>query len=326
METVAYIVVKGGPAELQNHIEDIRKSDLAVAILGMLHVGWSDPEYPKMKPGDLIYNDFPGWPTGKRGNLLVSEGRFNPDNDPEIAKWPAQVAQLKQNPKGFKVLLSLGGAGPLDFTHIQNDLDFGRDPRFTRNMRALKQAVPALDGIDLDCEEGGIEIGTFAGLGALCKELRLEITFCPYSDPDLWARRNAAVQGQGIPVRWWNLQCYAGGGTNINNLQPWIDALKPFAGVFLVPGLAVAGGTDVSASDWQCPNQMRDTIIRWNRTTGLVAVFLWKYDGIGETPNVCAPPNSPLNPTLLSYVANIDVAVEGGAGANRARLLTSPRP
>lgn len=310
METVAYIMVKGGPAELENCVDDIRESGLTIAILGMLHIGWSDPKYPKMKVGDLIYNDYPGWPTGKRGNLLVSEGKFNPGNDPEIAKWPAQVARLKQNnSKVRKVLLSIGGAGPPDFTHIQNDLDLGRDPRFTQNIRALKQAVPALDGFDFDCEEFGIEVGTFVNMGELFSGLGLMMTFCPYTDVDTWGERMAVLQARGMTVSWWNLQCYAGGGSNLNDLQPWIDALSQVTGGMgasrLVPGLPVAGVGDVSPDEWQCPNQMFNTLAGWNQPN-LRGVFFWKYDGIGETVPVCQPPNSPLNPKLLAYVANIN--------------------
>ena len=202
MDSVAYIVVKGGPAELENYIEDIQQSGLTIAILGMIHIGWSDPNTPKMKVGDLIYNDYPGWPTGKRGNLLVSEGKFNPGNDAEIAKWPDQVARLKQNSKVVKVLLSIGGAGPEDFTHIQTDLDGGRDPRFTNNIRALKRAVPALDGFDFDCEEWGIEIGTFVHMGELFKELKLMMTFCPFDDVVAWQGRMAAMQDGQMTVSW----------------------------------------------------------------------------------------------------------------------------
>lgn len=311
MESVAYIVGKGGPAELEKSLADIQQSGLTTAILGMLHIGWSDPKFPNMKLGDLIYNDYPGWFPDKRGNILVSEGKFNPTNDPEIAKWPGQVAQLKQNSKVSKVLLSLGGAGPLDFTHIQNDLDFGKDPRFTRNITALKQAVPALDGIDFDCEESGIVDQTFVNLAALFQRLNLEVTFCPYWDSGTWLQRMQAIfQQTGVIVSSWNLQCYAGGGGNLDNLKPWIDALDTFFGPgkgasHLVPGLVVAGEGDVGSGDWQCPNQIRATIKGWN-VPSLQGVFLWTYDWIGAVLNVCAAPNSPLNPTLRDYVRSIN--------------------
>lgn len=309
-ESVAYIVDSGGPAELEKHIQDIQQSGLTIAILGMLHIGWSDSKFPKMKVGDLIYNNYPGWFPDKRGNILVSEGKFNPTGDPEIAKWPAQVARLKQNSKVRKVLLSLGGAGPTDFTHIQNDLNSGTDPRFTKNITALKQAVPALDGIDLDCEEGGITDTTFVNLSKLFFGLKLEVTFCPYWDPDTWKNRMVAIQKQtGLNVAFWNLQCYSGGGGNLNDLQPWIDALNAVVGnngaSYLVPGLPVAGVGDVDSGEWQCPNQMMNTVHGW-ANPNLLGVFFWKYDGIGAVPDVCAPPNSPLNPTLRDYVGYIN--------------------
>ncbi|MGB9366270.1 MAG: hypothetical protein WCE79_09685 [Xanthobacteraceae bacterium] len=284
-ETAAYIVEEGGPAALEKHVEDIQQSGLTIVILGMLHIGWSDPKFPKMKLGDLIYNNYPGWFPDKRGNLLVSEGKFNPTDDPEIAKWPAQVARLKQNSKVHKVLLSLGGAGPPDFTHIQKDLDFGRDPRFTQNIKALKQAVPALDGIDFDCEEGGIELGTFVGLGQLFKDLGLEITFCPYMEPQLWQERMQAMKGGLINVSCWNLQCYAGGGGNRRDLSDWLAALANVVGPhdaprYLVPGLAVKSATDTFPErDRFCPSQVESTVAGW-KDPELGGVFLWTYDAL----------------------------------------------
>jgi hypothetical protein len=92
-----------------------------------------------MKLGDLIYNDYASDPKkGMRGNLLVSEGRFNPNNDPVIAAWPAQVAQLKKQGSVSKVLISVGGASNViyDFRTIEEMFRTGKAGLLKQNIAA----------------------------------------------------------------------------------------------------------------------------------------------------------------------------------------------
>jgi hypothetical protein len=100
--TAAYIWNEGGPGSIEKHIADIQASGLRTVILIALHVGRKMSEYPDMKIGDLIYNDYPQ-------NLLVSGGVFNPNKSPAIAAWPKQIAQLKDRGSVSKVFISVGG-------------------------------------------------------------------------------------------------------------------------------------------------------------------------------------------------------------------------
>ena len=88
----AYVWNMGGPGQLKNYIADIQGSGLTTVILFGLHIGRKLDALPAMKVGDLMYNDYAADPAHGilRGNLLVSEGKFNPNNDAAIAAWPAQ--------------------------------------------------------------------------------------------------------------------------------------------------------------------------------------------------------------------------------------------
>ena len=154
--TAAYFWNEGGPGSIQKHIADIQASGLTTVILIALHVGRKMPEYPDMKIGDLIYNDYPQ-------NLLVTGGKFNPNNSPAIAAWPAQVAQLKQQGSVSKVFISVGGderyrcrtSGPSKTCSRHSMAGTLKE-----NIAELKAAftingVCAIDGFDIDCEEGG---------------------------------------------------------------------------------------------------------------------------------------------------------------------------
>jgi hypothetical protein len=66
--------------------------------------------------------------------LIVSDGKFNPNSDPAIAAWPAQVAKLKSQGSVRNVFISIGGASPPveDFTTIQKML---ADPALTERLK-----------------------------------------------------------------------------------------------------------------------------------------------------------------------------------------------
>src|SRR5215218_5613225 len=118
-EIAAYCLGKLGPGEIQNYSGYIRKSGLTVPILSFLHIG--RPEITGQNYGDLIYNSFPD-------DLLISNGEFNPRKTPEIAAWPKQVAQLKQDSSVRKIFLSIGGQGYdniFDFRTIEYMLTHG---------------------------------------------------------------------------------------------------------------------------------------------------------------------------------------------------------
>jgi hypothetical protein len=307
--TAAYIWNEGGPGSIEKHIADIQASGLRTVILIALHVGRKMSEYPDMKIGDLIYNDYPQ-------NLLVSGGVFNPNKSPAIAAWPKQIAQLKDRGSVSKVFISVGGDERFvyDFRTIQKMFADGMAGTLKDNIAALKTAftingICAIDGFDIDCEED-VEQSTVVQFCQLLFQQGFEVTFCPFTIADWWQGCMQTLWDQGHKVSWWNLQCYSGGNDNRNHLTAWINALSAVVypqapESFLVPGLAVEGVEDTG--DGQCPTGPQSfwtTFRGWNNPR-LTGGFLWKYDALVKNPNLCSGQNH-----LSAYVQAINNALD----------------
>jgi hypothetical protein len=317
--SVSYIREAGGPGELEKHLADIQGSGLTTAIVGMLHIGnpedhKDDPKAKTMKFGDFIYNNYPD-------DLIVRDGTFNPPNpDPDpkkakanneaIAKWPAQVAKLKQQGSVRDVFLVVGSPPRYwpDFKNIGTMLAQDDGAQLKKNLVALQDAFTingrcVIDGFDIDCEET-LDQATQDIVVRFCEmvfDLGFKVTFCPYENPDwwrdcmrtLWNGRDGRDRDK---LSWWNLQCYAGGIGNLGDLSPWIDALGAVVGPqaassYLVPGLCPAGEDDVDG-DVHCafgPNSFETIASGW-KNPKLRGMFLWRYDplALDSGPNTLA--------------------------------------
>jgi hypothetical protein len=320
-DSAAYCWSDFAPGSIQNHIAPVQDSGLTTVILWALHVGRRMRKFPKMRCGDLMFNDY-------EKCLLVSEGTFNPGQDDAIGAWPRQVAQLKQRGGVKKIYLSIGGASPpvRDFAAIRYMLDHGMSGTLKDNFTALRDAFKidgtcVIDGIDLDSEEETkVTEQTMVDFSKILFDCGFEVTFCPYRLPDYWQHCMQALRDAGHEVSRWNLQCYSGGFGNRADLQSWIDALVAVAGpkaaARLFPGLAVAG----PEFDGQCPTgegSVCETFAGW-KDLGLPGGFLWRYDDIRK-PNACA---APVN--LAAYVSAINDGLDNkrpSAGAGRATRL-----
>jgi hypothetical protein len=312
--SVAYIREAGGPGELEKHVADIQGSGLTTVILSGLHMGWPE-EYPAQKFGDFIYNNYPD-------NLIVRGGKFNPNGTDAIKRWPAQVAKLKQQGSVSSVFLSVAGVLPwwADFANIQKMFAEGKAGMLKQNIVALREAftiygVCAIDGIDIDCEED-VSQDTIVRFCEMVFDLGFKVTFCPYINVSWWQDCMQTLwqkPDKDYKVSWWNLQCYSGGSGNLNNLQPWIDALGAVVGTeaassYLVPGLAPAGENDVDG-DYHCPfgsNSFETIAAGWKNPT-LGGVFLWRYDPLPENPQLCGNQNN-----LANYVKAINQGLSKG--------------
>ncbi len=321
--SVAYVREAGGPGELQKHVTDIQGSGLTTAIVGMLHIGDPDmlhPADPKkdcttMKLGDFIYNDYPA-------NLIVREGKFNPkpDGNPAIAKWPEQVARLKQQGSVSNVFLTIGSPPRYwpDFGTIEKMFKQGKADLLKQNLVALKEAFTiggrcAIDGFDIDCEETGtVDKKTIVRFCEMVFELGFKVTFCPYENHYWWQGCMQTLWDQDHKVSWWNLQCYSGGGGNLEKkeFQLWIDALSDVVGdgaAYLVPGLAPAGEDDVRG-DVHCPSDFETIAAGWSKPKP-AGMFLWRYDplALAENQTLCDGQNN-----LKNYVKAINEGLSKG--------------
>jgi hypothetical protein len=310
--SVAYVREAGGPGELQKHVSDIQGSGLTTAIVGMLHIGYPRDRDPGMELGDFVYNDYPQ-------GLLVRGGKFNPNGSQAIKDWPAQVARLKQQGSVQNVFLVVGSPPEYwpDFGTMQQMFAEGKADLLKQNLVALKEALTidgrcAIDGFDIDCEETGtVDKKTIVRFCEMVFDLGFKVTFCPYENQDWWQGCMQPLWDQGHKVSWWNLQCYAGGGGNLYDLSPWINALGAVVGAqaassYLVPGLCVAGEDDVDPSDRRCPfgaGGFESTTYDW-RNPNLGGAFLWRYDALPLNPELCGDQNN-----LANYVKAINLGL-----------------
>ena len=268
--------------------------------------------------GDLYLNDSP----------FVSNGQILYSTDPTQGvnpDFPALMAALTGGGGSVaEVLVSVGAWGTTsDFSNW-----LGAQPAVQANLSALVSAF-GVAGVDFDYES---EDGYTAADQSMIVTLTLQVfaagcyvTYCPYTAMDFWAGcLSAAYAGAGNvqPVKWMNLQCYAGGGGNDQILNQWIASVKGAnAGVadpaaFIVPGFAVAG----SESDGQTPSQLQQTFAGLS-ASGVTGGFLWNSGAIfsGE-PGVGYTP--------ADYAEAISQGLGGGtgafAGAGRAASRDKP--
>jgi hypothetical protein len=333
-----------GPGTTTNNIPLIQKSGLTTVINFALHIG-REGNGPQ-KWGDFVFND--GYP--KKDDPFIHNGQFNAAKNPDIGAWPTDLDTLKQN--GVKeIFFSIGGwGGPThyyvkDFATIQYMLDNGMKQTLVDNFTKFQEKFPAVDGFDIDCEEFGnspsqfpkdypkkdtntVGKDTIVQLCEILFDLKFKVTFCPFDSCGIWkdSMQSLCDAKKGV-VSWWNLQCYAGGSSNLCGLAGWLDKLASVtlpdgtpigknAAAYLVPGLSVQSQLP-GWEDPQCPagdggmsETFSDMSYQSHQSYGdLAGGFLWSLYGITTNTNKC----SNTVPTLADYVK----AINGGLGVSK---------
>lgn len=241
-------------------LDQLRESGFTTVIAWTLHVG---------AEGDLAFNDQP----------LVAGGRYVGD-----PAWPGRLAELKRGGSVNRLLFSVGSAGVADFQHIQaliRDGGAGPGSRLRNGFQALKAAIPAIDGFDLD-DEDLRDPATTVAFAALLGQLGCRVTFCPYNDMDFWVAclgdLEAAAPGLVAAL---HLQCYEGGIGN--DPQAWMAAISARLGKgfdaagILQPGLWCRHGAD--CRDGDDPQAVAARFTGW-KTQGVRGGFLWLFDDL----------------------------------------------
>lgn len=239
-------------------LAELRDSGFTTVVAWTLHV---DPA------GELTFND----------QRLVAGGRYLGD-----PLWPGRLAALKRG-SVRQLLFSVGSAGVGDFRHIR-DLLQGQglgNRNLRQNFQALRAAIPAIDGFDLD-DEDLQDPATTRAFATLLGELGCTITFCPYDNPDFWVGclRELEASAPGL-VTAWHLQCYAGGAWN--QPQAWIDRIRAELGPgydargLVRPGLWCRHGGD--CRDGDAPDQLAARFGGW-KPLGIRGGFIWLYDDL----------------------------------------------
>ena len=250
-------------------IPAMHKAGWTTLILGLFHIGRSSAG---QNQGDIYFNDL----------LLVSEGKYVGDPG-----WPLALKAAKTGPITH-MLASVGGASPWvqDFQTIKAIYDANGNSfagtLLERNFTLFRKTFPAIDTIDMDCEET-YDQPSFVAFCQMLIGMGYTITFCPYEMADFWTGSLKALESSNPgKVLWWNLQCYAGGtGNQPDDWEGYItDAIPGF-------------DTDrfILASDWSrfwsddmwqgdCVDAVADLLAPFASMASVGGAFIWLLDQI----------------------------------------------
>jgi hypothetical protein len=195
-----------GPTDITQNLSATQQTGWTTIILSLFHIG-NPNNVSGQHWGDIIFNGSP---------MVVSQGSYVADSS-----WPGNIAQLKQEGSVTRIYASFGGGPPVvDFGTIktiyeENGNSFSGTMLET-NFRVFRETFTAIDGIDMDCEET-YDQPSFVAFCEMLIGMGFDITFCPYAQWEMsfWTGSLAAIESNNPgAVKWWNLQCYDGGGGN----------------------------------------------------------------------------------------------------------------
>lgn len=270
--------------------------------------------------GDLVYAAVPP--------PIVSGGAFAADR---YGYLNDTLAALKTGGTVRLVLFCIGAGQTDAWTHIQTLLSTESGTQTLReNFSALMEAVPAIDGFDLDVE-GPYDQGNVVEMVKMLTANGTNgkiITFCPYwNQPPFWTQCMQQIHSEFAsmtgptapatlqPVAWWNVQCYSGGTPNLGILPQWVsDVSAPGTGItasaapaFIVPGL----GAPAVAPAPTGPAGVQAQFATWSRDVpGLDGGFIYSADGM--LPLATTPPST--NYTMQEYANAILDGLRGASG------------
>jgi hypothetical protein len=217
-------------------------------------------------------------------------GKLNPDFD---RSWPERLANLKRSAGIKEIYASFGGGSPVvDFETVQKIYD-GNNGSFEgtslqTNFALFKRTFPAIDGIDMDCEDN-YDPKSFVAFCRMLIDMGLSITFCPYESTEFWVDALAQLTQTNVgAVTWWNLQCYAGGGGN--NPQDWANEIKAKLPAFNTDRFILASDwsrfyeDDENYKGWEghCPQDVKAHLSAFGKQACVGGAFLWNMDQILE--------------------------------------------
>lgn len=247
-------------------LSTVKNSDFTTLICWSVHVNAN---------GDLVYNNTP----------IVQNGQYVGD-----ANWGAELANVKSGGSINRILFSVGAGGTSDYTNIGNLIashGTGSGSILYQNFAALLNAIPAIDGIDMDDEDSFVQSTIVSFAQMLATIGYKEVTFCPYFGMSFWAGCLKALESSnpGL-VTGYNLQCYSGGSPNLYNVQGWINSISSIKGnqapEFIMPGLWCQHGQNCNQG--MSPSTIQGYFHGW-KSLGTEGGFIWLYDDIEKCGN-----------------------------------------
>ena len=244
---------------------EIKQAGWTHIILSMYHIDVA---------GNISFNKSP---ILKDGNYVAS-----PD-------WPGLIAGLKENSKINSISASIGGWGTTDFAHIKaiynKNGECFNGTELQKNFQAFRKHFPAIDIIDLDCEET-YDLSSFVDFCKMLVDMGFNISFCPYTFPSFWVDALYELENYKPGcVKSWNVQCYISGTPNV--LRMWVNAITNTIRGFNTEGFIISGDRcrvpgEPDATD--CPAEVA---ARLREFAGpyLGGGFIWTIDHIIKYQN-----------------------------------------
>jgi hypothetical protein len=206
LNIAAYTLDVLGPSNITANLDVTRQAGLTTILLGLFHIGYP----PDQAEAEIFFNSTSIIRGGK------DAGTFSAGFDPA---WPQKIAALKENSPITRIHASFGGGYPVvDFTTIKtiyeaNNSSFSGTALET-NLQLMKCTFSKIDGIDMDCEDV-YDPASFVAFCEMAIGMGFDLSFCPYQCDVFWIGALKALQSSHpARVKWWNLQCYAGGSRN----------------------------------------------------------------------------------------------------------------
>ncbi|UXI70580.1 hypothetical protein [Tahibacter amnicola] len=285
-------------------IAQLQQSGFNSVLISLLHVVGN--QNSQESAGDIHFNDTP----------IIVSGKYV--GDPQ---WPALVNTMAGGTLK-NVLMSLGGGGVSDYTNIAaiyaaNGNSFA-NTNLQQNFATLRATFPMVAAIDLDCEDN-YDSPSFIAFAQMLVQLGFGVTFCPYTFESFWTGALSALNASNPgAVKWWNLQCYAGGTGN--DPSQWAAAIRQ-----AIPGF----DTDdyILASDWtnDSPAQVQALFGSFKGEASVGGGFMWTLDDM-----ITQNPSDP-QAQMTSYVDAMSVGlgnvlISGKATLAAAQTVQRPIP
>ena len=181
-------------------------------------------------------------------------------------EYVSDITSLKQWPTNIRRIdICIGGWGNESYSRIQslvNSQGTGSGSILYRNFKALKDALPVIDGVNND-DEHCYDVASAASFHIMMSDLGYKTSLAPYMNKSYWenlaTRINSARPGACDRVM---VQCYDGGAGN--NPCDWhINGLPLYA-----------GRTNYQSSMEESISQMQS----WKDNCGVSGGFVWVYN------------------------------------------------
>lgn len=212
--------------------------------------------------GDIYYND----------SLIIDSGKYKGSSS-----WPDDIAKLKRQGSITRISASLGGWEVGDFQTIsslyyRNNRTF-EGTKLQQNFIRFRKLLPAIDAIDMDCENT-YDLDSFIAFCRMLIEVGFKITFCPYTNLDFWIDSLAAIEKiHPNSVLSCNFQYYAGGYGNSHS--DWAQAIIQHVPGFNTDNFIITG-------DWtnDPPDEVSSRFSKLKSMSYVGGGFIWNLDAI----------------------------------------------